>query len=371
MNNLIYLCVIFSVLCKIVKKDMKYSVVIYISLLVFALSCSHNSSDKLPEQFEDYLTVPSHFPEAKFPKDNPYSKEKAELGRHLFYEPLLVNDTSFPSCSHCMKQEYAFSNNKIFSRGSNGLTESRNNMTLINAIYRDKLFWDGRGKRIEGPAYRSLWLPGIFNSDTNEIVRRLEHTTLYPELFKRAFGEDVKISAYLVSRAIATFVRTLVSGNSKYDKYINGDKTALNKEELQGMELFFSKQTNCSVCHSGIFFTDLLPHNTGVTTHYFDKGHYEVSGKLEHRGTFITPTLRNVDKTAPYMHDGALATLEDVMEHYNRGGRYFTMKDTLMRPLNLNSQELNSIISFLKALTDNEFLTNPKYSNPHIAIKKK
>ena len=353
------------------KNYMKYSVAIYISALILIISCSHNSSDKLPEQYDDYLTLPSHFPEAQFPKDNPYSKEKAELGRYLFYEPLLVNDTSFPACSHCMKQEYAFSNNKMFSRGSNGLSENRNNMTLINAIYRDKLFWDGRGKRIEGPAYRSLWMPGIFNSDTNEIVRRLEQTKLYPNLFKRAFGENTKISAYLVSRAIATFVRTLVSGNSKYDKYLNGDKTALNNQELQGMKLFFSEQTRCSVCHSGIFFTDLLPHNTGVTTHYFDKGHYDVTGKREHRGTFITPTLRNVEKTAPYMHDGALATLEDVMDHYNRGGKYFSLKDTLMRPLNLNSQELNSIISFLKTLTDTEFLSNPKYSNPHIAIKKK
>ena len=353
------------------KNYMKYSVAIYISALILIISCSHNSSDKLPEQYDDYLTLPSHFPEAQFPKDNPYSKEKAELGRYLFYEPLLVNDTSFPACSHCMKQEYAFSNNKMFSRGSNGLSENRNNMTLINAIYRDKLFWDGRAKRIEGPAYRSLWLPGIFNSDTNEIVRRLEQTKLYPNLFKRAFGENTKISAYLVSRAIATFVRTLVSGNSKYDKYLNGDKTALNNEELQGMKLFFSEQTRCSVCHSGIFFTDLLPHNTGVTTHYFDKGHYDVTGKREHRGTFITPTLRNVEKTAPYMHDGALATLEDVMDHYNRGGKYFSLKDTLMRPLNLNSQELNSIISFIKTLTDTEFLSNPKYSNPHIAIKKK
>lgn len=349
---------------------MKYSVYIYISLLVFVLSCSHNSSDKLPEQFEDYLTVPSHFPEAKFPKDNPYSKEKAELGRHLFYEPLLVRDSSFPACSHCMRQEYAFSNNWRFSRGARGLSEHRNNMTLVNAAYRDKYFWDGRGKAIEGPAYRSLWLPGIFDSDTNEIVKRLENTELYPKLFKKAFGQNSHISAKLISEAIATFVRTLISGNSRYDQYINGDKSALNSIEKEGMELFFSERTRCSNCHSGIFFTDLQPHNTGVTTHYFDKGHFEVTGLRQHRGSFITPTLRNIEKTAPYMHDGYLKNLDEVMEHYNRGGRVFSLKDTLMRPLNLNSKEINSMIAFLKTLTDHQFLQDKRYANPHKSAQK-
>jgi len=339
---------------------------IYIfSLLLLGIACSHNSSDQLPEQSVDYLVIPAHFPKPEFPKNNPYSKEKAELGRYLFYEPLLVQDSSFPACSHCMKQEYAFSNNVSFSRGIGGNSEPRNNMTLINAVYRDKLFWDGRAKFIEKIAVRSLWMPVIFGADTNEIVKRLENTDIYPRLFKKAFGENTKISAYLIGNAIATFVRTMISGNSRYDKFINGDKSALSAIEQEGMNLFFSDRARCSVCHTGIFFTDLQPHNTGVTTHYFDKGHYEVTGLRKHRGTFITPTLRNVEKTAPYMHDGYLRNLDEVMEHYNRGGRAFSLKDTLMRPLNLNDHEIKSMISFLKSLTDESFLQDKRFSDPH------
>lgn len=342
---------------------------IYISILLvvfLGFGCSHNSRDSMPESKEDYLTVPSHFPDPTFLKNNPYSKEKADLGRYLFYEPLLVRDTSFPSCSHCMKQEYAFSNNVKFSRGIDGISENRNNMTLVNVAYRKELFWDGRGKSVEKTAYRSMWMPTIFGSDTNEIVKRLENSPIYPRMFKLAFGENSKISAELISQAIGVFVRTMISGNSRYDKFINGDKSALSKEEQDGMNLFFSERTRCSVCHSGIFFTDGLPHNTGVTTHYFDKGRYEVTGLRKHRGNFITPTLRNVEKTEPYMHDGELLSLEEVMEHYNRGGRLFALKDTLMRPLNLNNGEIKSMIAFLKSLTDSSFLNNKKFSNPQL-----
>jgi cytochrome c peroxidase len=337
---------------------------IYILLFLGLVSCSHNSYNEAPTTNDYVLTVPKHFPEPRFPENNPYTPEKAELGRYLFYEPLLVKDTSFPSCSHCMYQEAAFSNNLRNAQGYGGVSEMRNNMTLVNVAYRNKLFWDSRGKAVEGPAYRSVWMHEIFNSDTNEIIKRLENHPLYPKLFKKAFGENTKISIYYASLAISTFVRSIISGNSPYDQYINGDKSALSESQVRGMNLFFSERARCSVCHSGIFFTDEKLHNTGVTTHYFDRGYAWITGDINDRGKFLTPTLRNVAQTAPYMHDGEIPNLTELVEHYNRGGRAFRNKDTLMRPLNLNELEKHDLIEFLKSLSDEEFLKNPKYSNP-------
>ena len=261
-------------------------------------------------------------------------------------------------------QSAGFSNNLQIARGYRDEPETRNNMTLINAVYRKRYFWDTRGKSIEAPAYRSMFLKQIFNSDTNEIIKRLKEQPLYRELFAKAYGDTVKITAYGAAQAIATFVRTLISGNSKYDKYINGQTELFSESEKRGMKLFFNDRTKCSVCHSGIFFTDEKVHNTGVVTHYFDRGYYLITNLISDRGKFLTPTLRNVELTYPYMHDGFLANLNEVMDHYSRGGYRFINKDTLMSPLNFTQEEKSDLIDFLKTLTDWEFIKNKKYSNP-------
>lgn len=338
------------------------------TLLVFSLFIGLNSCSEAPslqnQGPKDYSMPPAGFPPIPFPSDNPYSKAKFELGRRLFYERLLVRDSLFKSCSHCMKQAHNFQDNVPISFGVHNYPEYRNTMSLTNVAYFDKIFWDGRGSRIEQPAYRSLFLNYIFDLDTNELQKRLENHPVYPALFKKAFGENARPSAFLVSQAIATFVRCLVSGNSSYDKYIRGDSDALTLSQKRGMQLFFSERTRCSICHSGFLFTDLKFHNTGTTTHYFDRGRYYVTKKFEDRSKFLTPSLRNVEVSAPYMHDGTYFTLEEVIEHYNRGGYPFFSKDTLMRPLNLSPQEKNDLINFLKSLTDWEFLTNPDFSEP-------
>ncbi len=342
---------------------MKY-IYFLIIISIFAQSCSQNTSEKIMSDSKYTPEVPKHFPAPKFPDYNPFTDAKAELGRYLFHEPLMVKDSSFPSCSHCMYQSAAFSNNVRFARGYNREPEQRNNMTLINSVYRNRYFWDSRGKAIEGPAYRSIFMKKIFASDTNEIAKRLREQPLYRELFAKAFGDTAQITSYRAALAIATYVRSLISGNSKYDKYINGQTQLFNENEKSGMTIFFSDRAKCSVCHSGIFFTDEKPHNTGVTTHYFDRGYYELTNLISDRGKFLTPTLRNVELTYPYMHDGYLTNLNDVIEHYNRGGYMFINKDTLMKPLNLTKQEKQDLISFLKTLTDWEFINNPKFSNP-------
>lgn len=337
-----------------------------ILLLLSILGCSDvNYPDIDSINQNESFVQPKHFPELPCPKDNQLTKEKIELGRMLFYEKLLSKDSSIASCSHCMKQEHAFCDNTPVSLGYNNLPEFRNTMSLNNVAYRKSLFWDGRGSAIESPAYRSIWLPMILAADTNEVVKRLENHPKYPAMFVKAFGKDAKISAHLASKAIACFVRTLVSGNSKYDKYLQGNKNALNDSEKRGMDLFFSDRTNCSKCHSGLFFTDGSFHNTGINTHYFDRGRFLITNIDEDRGKFITPTLRNIEVNAPYMHDGSIATLSDVLEHYNDGGKPFINKDTLMKKMLLSNAEKADLIAFLKTLTDWEFINNPKLSDPN------
>ncbi|MFN3307318.1 MAG: cytochrome-c peroxidase, partial [Candidatus Kapaibacteriota bacterium] len=187
--------------------------------LTFGISCQDGAQE--PNLYQkDYSKPPEGFPPIPFPPDNPYSREKFELGRRLFYDKILVKDSSFKSCSHCLKQAHNFQDNVPNSLGLNKIPEPRNTMSITNVAYYDKIFWDGRGSRIEQPAYRSLFLPYIFGLDTNELQKRLENHPIYPNLFRAAFGENSKPSAWLVAKAISTFVRCLVSGNSAYDKFL-------------------------------------------------------------------------------------------------------------------------------------------------------
>ncbi|MBM2815653.1 MAG: Cytochrome c protein [Ignavibacteria bacterium] len=350
-------------------RNIQNKTALVLTLIYFTLLLSCNTALNTPQSRNssnnENISVPQGFPPVPEPPDNPITLEKIELGRRLFYEKKLSKNGDMPSCSHCMKQENAFADNTNFSKGNNNEPEYRRNMSLINAAYRKNLFWDGRGKAIEQPAYRSLFLPFILGSDTNVLQKRLEETPDYPEMFRKAFGKDAKPSAYYVSKAIATFVRTFISGNSAYDKYIHGDSSAMDKSAISGKELFFSDKTKCSRCHSGFLFTDGLFHNTAITAHYFDFGRYYITGKNNDKGKFLTPTLRNIEVRKPYMHDGSILSLEEVIEHYNNGGKNWYTKDTLIKPLNLTVQDKKDLLSFLKSLTDHEFLSNPKYKNPN------
>jgi len=362
---------VFSVIERFVMKNIyeqtkKLSGIIIILsiLMVTAQSCEESSINDKPND-TSYLQVPEDFPPPPFPDDNPYSDAKFELGRMLYYDQLLTANQEMKSCSHCLKQEHAFSDNVAQSRNFMFEPEDRTTMTLANVVYRDKLFWDGRGYRIEQPAYRSMFLLPIFASDTNDIADRLQNHAIYPDMFKKAFGNDVEPGAWLASQAISTFVRCFISGNSAYDKYIRGDKSAMNESAIRGMDIFFSERARCSVCHSGFMFTDLDFHNTGVNTHYFDFGRFYITNRDEDFGRFLTPSLRNVEVTSPYTHDGELYTLEEVIHNYDLGGNYFYNKDTLMRPLNLTKQESADLIEFLKSLTDHEFLNDERFKDPH------
>ncbi|MCX7879434.1 MAG: hypothetical protein N2517_02110 [Ignavibacteria bacterium] len=353
-----------------IRSGYSFSILLFEILFVFSLvlfySCEKPAATSNLSEEKDFSVPPKGFPPIPFPKENPYSRAKFELGRRLFYEKLLVRDSSFKSCSHCLKQEYNFDNNIPNTLGYNRIAEFRTTMTLTNVAYYPRLFWDGRleGAQIERVAYRSMFLPYIFGNDTNVINSRLTNHPIYPKLFRETFGENAKPSAWLAAQAIATFVRCLVSGNSAYDRYIRGDSNALTASQKRGMVLFFSERTNCSVCHSGFLFSDFKFHNTGNTLHYFDLGRFYVTGRYEDRYKFMTPSLRNVEVSAPYMHHGMFKTLEEVLESYNRGGFPSINKDSIVKPLNLNEQEKQDLINFLKSLTDWNFLRNPDFSEP-------
>lgn len=340
---------------------MKY---IFIIIIILLAGCE-GPGENAPGITSDPFVNPQGFPVPVIPEDNPITAGSVELGKKLFYDPILSADSSV-ACLNCHQQKFAFTDGgSSISKGINGGITLRNSPTLANLIYTDELLWDGTfwGKNaLEQVVYRVFNLKNEFHSDSLVIASRLASNPTYNMMFQLNYGQNKKPGIWLASKAIASFLRTLVSCNSKYDRYLRGDGKALNDMEKSGMDIFFSSKTKCSECHSGILFTDNQFHNTGLTTHYFDKGRYLVTDRNEDRGKFRTPTLRNIALTSPYMHNGELFTLKEVLDHYNTGGKPFINKDPRIAPLELTAGEIAELQSFLEALTDEDFITNRKFS---------
>ncbi|MGQ9818733.1 MAG: cytochrome-c peroxidase [Candidatus Kapaibacteriales bacterium] len=336
-------------------------IILFTLLLPFLFYCENKNITSPSFQTLDYSKSPEGFPPIPFPKENPYSNEKELLGRYLFFDKIFHKD-SLISCASCHNPRFAFAGNVPNPIGGNGIALSRNAISLLNVAYRKTLNWDGISISLEEAIYDDFTNPKFFNNDTNEIFNRLQRHPLYPLMFEKAFGNGSKPYPYLAAQALATFVRTLVTGNSPFDNYLRGNPNALNSLAKKGKDLFFSEKTGCSKCHSGFLFTDEKFHNTGTTTHYFDFGLYYLTGKNSDRGKFKTPSLRNVALTSPYLIDGSYFTLEEIIENYNRGGLPFFNKDTLIKPLNLTSEEKKALIEFLKSLSDTAFINSPRFS---------
>ncbi|MBI3782063.1 MAG: di-heme enzyme [Deltaproteobacteria bacterium] len=287
--------------------------------------------------------LPKGFPEPRVPVDNPMSREKVELGRRLFYDNALSQNRT-QACATCHQQKFAFTDGRPQAIGSTGQAHSRNSMALTNVAYASRLTWaNNLVDRLEdqallpmfGDAPIELGLP-----DGKTLVDRLNVDPRYRELFAKSFaGDAAPISLRNVARAIAAFERTLISGNSAYDRYSRGDTAALSESAKRGMTLFFSERLECFHCHGGFNFADSVDHaklpeperafhNTGLYNvdgkgayPAGDRGLYKQTGKPDDMGRFKAPSLRNVAVTAPYMHDGSIATLDGVIDHYAAGGR--------------------------------------------------
>ena len=294
-----------------------------------------------------------------FPDDNPYSPAKAELGRLLYFDTRLSSDNTV-SCASCHEPGKAFTDSSPVSTGIGDQLGGRSAPTVINRAYTTLQFWDGRAHSLEeqakGPLANPLEMTLEPEADLahEAVVGRIKEIPGYKACFGDVFGGDQEITIDHVAKAIATFERTVLSGNSAYDRYKAGDESALNESERRGMDIFFNR-TACDACHLGFNFSDESFVNIGIgydpeTGTFDDPGRFKVTADPRDMGAFKTPTLREVEFTAPYMHDGSLETLEEVVEHYDKGGVPNPQIDQRIEPLLLSDQDKADLVAFLRAL---------------------
>lgn len=336
------------------------------------------------------LASPAHFPPMNIPADNPLTVEGVELGRFLFFEKRLSGDNSM-SCGSCHAPALAFSDGLAVSTGIQGIAGRRSAMPLMNLGWASHFFWDGRASTLELQALEPVPDPIEMHQDWPGAVAKLQADAAYPPLFARAFGTQ-RITPTLVTRAMAQFMRTLVSADSKYDRFVRGEEV-LTADEAAGLQLlqleggpngtriplagggFVVGQggADCFHCHAigGHLFTDDQFRNNGLDPDPFpDNGRGEVTNSVYDHGKFKTPTLRNIMLTAPYMHDGRFATIEEVIEHYNEGGHPSSTVDAFMKftdpelTLELSETKKRQLIAFLHTLTDETFVNDPRHTDP-------
>ena len=291
-------------------------------------------------------------PAPPVPSGNLMTKDKIALGKRLFFDPRLSVNGSI-SCAFCHVPTAGFADPKPVSLGVRGKRGGRNAPAVLNAAYFPLQFWDGRAGSLEEQALGPLTNPvEMANPNYRSVVMRLQRIRAYRVWFSRVYGGRVTIDH--VAQAISAFERTLVTPDSPYDRYMMGQKNALTPSQKRGFALFRGK-ARCAICHNGALLSDFGYHNLGVPQTgplRVDVGRYAVTHELTDKGKFRTPTLRNVALTAPYMHDGSLRTLEDVVDFYNRGGgKSPYVKDALIVPLHLTAPEKKDLVDFLKSLT--------------------
>jgi cytochrome c peroxidase len=292
------------------------------------------------------VAVPQGLAELRVHKDNPLSAKKIELGRQLYFDPRLSKDNTV-SCATCHDPKKGWSNGEAVATGVRGQKGDRGAPTIINAGYQAFQFWDGRADELEGQALGPIQNPIEMDMNLEELEAKLNKIDGYRQQFKEVYGTDVTRDG--IAKAIAAFERTILSGNAPFDRFKAGDKNALSETAQRGMKVFFNK-AQCSACHTGPNFTDGGFHNIGMGMDKKepDIGREKLSKLLGDRGSFKTPTLREIARTAPYMHDGSKKTLEEVVDYYNKGGHPNPQLDESIFPLNLTDQEKADLVTFLK-----------------------
>jgi cytochrome c peroxidase len=343
--------------------------------------------------------LPDGVPLPVVPADNPMTREKITLGRHLFYDKRLAVDGA-TSCATCHVQELAFTDGRARAVGATGEMHPRGSMTLVNAAWSGKLTWanhliDTLEAQALIPMFGEQPVEMGMAGRESAFTRLLTEDDYYRHAFRSAFPDDSDPYSVLNAvRALATFVRTIVSFDAPYDRFQRGDAAALTDGQVRGMDLFFSERLECFHCHGGFNFTDSTTHanvlvqsvgyhnnglyNIGATGEYppDNTGLHDLTGERRDMGRFKAPTLRNIAVTAPYMHDGSIGSLSEAIEHYARGGRLIMdgpypgdgsrnpYRSEFVRGFELSEREKSDLIAFLEALTDESVLVNPEYSNP-------
>jgi cytochrome c peroxidase len=299
----------------------------------------------------DSIPVPLGLLPIVWPKDNPYTPEKAELGRLLYFDKRLSADSTV-ACASCHVPQHAFAEPSSVSTGIRSQQGTRNSPTILNRAYSLAQFWDGRAATLEEQVKGPIANPIEMGNTHDACENNLKNVPGYHPLFAKAFGTE-EITIDRVAKAVATFERTLLSGNSPYDRFTAGDKKALTQAQVRGMKLFFNK-TKCDKCHEGLNFTSNSYHNLGVGIDkpMPDLGRYEVTKDPHDWGAFKTPTLREVANTAPYMHDGSMKTLDEVVEFYDKGGNWNKNLDAdIKKRLSLTREEKADLVAFLRSLS--------------------
>ncbi len=376
---------------------MFFRFVIFCLVLAPHLGCE---DDEKIMQVEPDLIVPDGFPEPIIPEDSPYTKARVELGRHLFYDKKLSGNEE-QACASCHFQEFAFSDGKKTAEGSTGQALIRNSQQLTNIAYNGTLT---SGNPLLTDLETQILIP-IFGEEPielgvtgkeDEVLARFESDEKYQALYAAAFPGEEALTWPNTVKALSTFVRSLISGNSPFDKLTyQNDPSEMSEAALRGLELFFSETLECHHCHGGFNFTEstihsgsafssIRFHNTGLyNVDGFgsyppnNQGVFDVTSVLEDTGRFRAPTLRNVAVTGPFMHDGSVETLDEVIKLYAAGGRNIESgplagdgrknpyKSGFVAGFNITDEERSDLVEFLKSLTDTEFLTNPAHSDPN------
>lgn len=320
-------------------------------------------TDEVPSATPYSLVIPQGLPPMNIPSNNPLTVEGVALGKRLFYDPILSGNNT-QSCASCHVQSTGFSETTQFSTGIDGIHGNRNAMPLINLGWQSKFFWDGGANGLESQVMGPITNPIEMHETMANAVAELNAHAEYPDLFKAAFG-SAEVTSQNIMRAIAQFERTLISGNSKYDQYMRGE-VLLSAQELNGKAIFEDMDKgDCVHCHSmGSTFSDFEFRNTGLDSISVDEGRYRITLNQGDYGKFKTPSLRNVELTAPYMHDGRFQTLLQCVEHYNTGFHYSANLDPNLYFAvkgRMTQQEMEDVVAFLKTLTDMEFVNNPEF----------
>lgn len=307
--------------------------------------------DELDAPFE--LQLPAGFPSVPIPDENPLTVASVELGKKLFFDPRLSRDGSI-SCASCHHASRAFSDTVVLSIGVDGALGFRNSPSLANVGYQTQLFRDGGIPTLErqvlAPVSDPLEMDHTIDLAASAVAMDME----YRGLSELAYGRPV--DGFVVTRALASYERTLISGWSRYDRYLNGDDQALNESELSGLELFNSEALNCTGCHNGFDLSDHSFQNIGQYLDYADEGRERITLDPADVGKFKVPTLRNIALTAPYMHDGAMATLDEVIEHFASGGLPHPNRSSILTNFELTAEDKADLIAFLNTLTDERSL---------------
>jgi cytochrome c peroxidase len=364
------------------------SILVLVSLILIIYSCGKEQdlSDStfrypnLPETPYEYANfdLPDHFDTnpllnlVDYNGNNQVTNAGATLGRVLFYDVNLSNNRN-TSCGSCHHQENGFADPFAGSKGHTGLLTPRNASHIVNLRYINRFFWDNRVTGLENQVLLPIQDALEMGMTLEDLVERIKKIPYYKPLFEDAFGDE-EVTSEKISLALAQFVRSIVSYQTKYDDAITQNFSTFTKEEMLGFEIFTSNSTECNHCHltANFFLNDAL--NTGLDTEYSDNGRGLITGNESDNGKFKVPSLRNVELTAPYMHDGRFATLEDALEHYSTGvSPHPNLDDRLTtdgeiggnpRHLNFTPEEKNALIAFLKTLTDHTMVNDPKFADP-------